>query len=333
MPHESKLSIETVDRLISIAINGIPEGITSISIAEHLSTIKIRVCGEGYEAAIPGEQLRTLWELQADLYRLAAFALHGSTDIRVLSQEERQQFELKVKVEKGSFVSNIETSDFWSALFVNAVGKMSGVEIGLTIGGCALIICGKLIWDRYNQRLEILAKENTQQKQTEALVKQNEDLVRVVEAFTATGQNTAKSCIEKTSNVISTTAERFAKRGHKISSLEVAGMTYNEQDIEKLKERSRSDPTPVDTVSDLYQILAIDKGIDPWSIKIREDFGGNECNVRFAKAAIDGDGEKAASDLLEAFSQDKFVQLEITLGKKRNLINSVELIDPPTVEK
>ncbi len=250
MPHESKLSIETVDNLISIAVNGIPEGITSISIAEHLSTIKIRVCGEGYEAAIPGEQLRTLWELQADLYRLAAFALHGSADMRALSQGERQQFELKVKVEKGSFVSNIVTSDFWSALFVNAVGKMSGMEIGLTISGCTLIICGKLMWDRYNQRLEILAKENTQQKQAEALVK-------VVEAFTATEQNKVKSCIEKTGNVISTTAERFAKRGHKISSLEVAGATYNKQGIENLKERS----------------------------------------------------------------------------KKRNLINSVELIDPPTVEK
>lgn len=98
----SCLTVSTLDDLLSIATNGIPEDVTSIKISEELSTIKVRVCGEGYGACIPGEQLRTLWELQADLYRLAAFAIHGSTDIRVLTQEQRHQFELKVKVEKGS---------------------------------------------------------------------------------------------------------------------------------------------------------------------------------------------------------------------------------------
>ena len=318
----SCLTVSTLDDLLSIATNGIPEDVTSIKISEELSTIKVRFCGEGYGACIPGDQLRTLWELQADLYRLAAFAIHGSTDIRVLTQEQRHQFELKVNVEKGSWLSEIVTSDFWNAFFVNTVGKMTGTEIGLTIGGCALLICGYLAWSRYNRRLEIVAKEDTQMAQTESLVK-------VVEAFTAKENPKATTCLEKTGESLVSAAEKIAKRGHGMSSLEVAGLSYNGEDIDRMKARVRGDSESADTFSGLFQILAIDKGNEPWSIKLRDQFSNEELSARFAKDAVDGDGEEAASNLLSAFSSDTLVSLEITLGKKRNLINSVEILPSP----
>lgn len=318
---EPPLTVSTLDELLSVATNGIPEGVTSFKISQDLSTLRVRVCGKGYGASIPGEQLRTLWELQTDLYRLAAFAIHGSTDIRVLTQEERHQFELKVTVEEGSWLSEIATADFWSAFFEHTVGKMSGAELGLTIGGCALLICGYLSWSRYNQRLEIVEKEKTQQKQTDSLV-------RVVESFTSKENTKANACLERTGDALTATAEKIAKRGHDISSLEVAGMSYDDQDIERMRARTRADSESADTISSLYQILAVDKGNVPWSIKLRDKFSGEELSVRFAKDAIDGDGEIAASDLLKAFSSDTPATFEITLGKKRNLINSVEVFYP-----
>ena len=75
-----------------------------VTLDDELTTIRIEVDGEGYGAFIPGEQLRTLWELQEAFYRLAAFALYETTDIRKLSPEERQLFELKVVTENGCWL-------------------------------------------------------------------------------------------------------------------------------------------------------------------------------------------------------------------------------------
>lgn len=318
MPIEnSTYHIDSIDDLIHTAIHGIPENITKLTISPEISTIHIHVSGEGYGASIPGEQLRTLWELQENLYRLAAFAIHGSSDIRSLG-DLRHQFEVTITVDEGSWVTDIATGEFFTALFENTFGKMTGTEIAWTICLCALLIAGYLAWDSRNKRIEAIEKEKTTQKM-------GENLVDVVNSFNRSHSTFSEQCVAHTSVSIENTAEKLAKRGSGISSMEVAGRSYGTKEIESLRARAKSEPDRSDNLCGDFYILAVDKGILPWSIKLRSDIDNSELLVKLAPDAIDGDGEQARNDVLTAFSEDLLVNCEITIGKKRNLINSIAI--------
>ena len=314
----STYHIDSIDDLIHTAIHGIPEGITKLTISPDISTIHIHVCGEGYGASIPGEQLRTLWELQENLYRLAAFALHGSSDIRSLG-DLRHQFEVTITVDKGSWITDIATGEFFTAFFENTFGKMTGTEIAVTISFCALLITGYLSWNSRNKRIEAIEKEKTTQKM-------GENLVDVVNSFNQSHSRFSEQCVSHTSASIEKTAEKLAKRGGGISSMEVAGRSYGTEEIELLRARSKSEPDHFDNLCGDFHIVAVDKGGLPWSIKLRSDLDNSEIWVKLAPDAIDGDGEQAQNDVLTAFHKDLPINCEITIGKKRNLINSISMI-------
>lgn len=315
----SVLQVDSLDQILKIATQGVEASYRNAVFSREWSTIRIRVTGDGYGAEIPGEQLRTLWELQECLYRLAAYALHGTTDIRSLTQEERHQFEFKVTLKEGSWISEIATAEFWSSLFENTVGKMSGAEIGLTFGACTLLVCGCVAWNRYNRRLEVVEQAKEQAKTSQ---QQAEALVRVVESFNKNG-GVAKNYVEKTGECLIETAEKLAKRGHNIKSIAVAGNTYGEQELDVLRARAKSVTDVPDAISSLFVIEAIDKSGSSWSLKLQDVFDESEIYARLAPDAIDGDGELAKQTAMKAFNDDSQVLVGITLGSKRNLITSI----------
>lgn len=311
--------IKDVESLTLLAKGEIDGSHCKLSFDPCIASITIRVEGENYGAFIPGEQLRTLWELQEDFYRLAAFILHDTTDIRSLTQEERQLFEFKVETQKGSWLGQILTGDFWSSLFENTVGKMSGIEIGLTICGCVLIGAGYLAWDSRNKRLIALEKEKTDQIKSE-------NLTKIIESFNNANSDRLKACCEQADVALLSSAERIAKRSHGANSVSVGNRVFDKDEIDQLKARSKSERVESMSTSGSFEILSLDKGSSVWTMKVRNEVTGEELVVKLAPDAIDGDGEEAKRVALDAFYQDQPIELEATLGKKRNLVTSIECI-------
>lgn len=315
----SVLQVDSLDQILKVATQGVEASYRNAVFSREWSTIRIRVTGDGYGAEIPGEQLRTLWELQECLYRLAAYALHGTTDIRSLTQEERHQFEFKVTLKEGSWISEIATAEFWSSLFENTVGKMSGAEIGLTFGACTLLVCGCVAWNRYNRRLEVVEQAREQAKTSQ---QQAEALVRVVESFNKNG-GVAKNYVEKTGECLIETAEKLAKRGHNIKSIAVAGNVYEGCELDALRARVKNMMDIPDVMTSLFFIVAVDKSGASWALKLKDIFDDSETSARLTPDAIDGDGELAKRMVMEAFNDDSPIWVVITLGSKRNLITSI----------
>lgn len=71
------------------------------ALTEEELTLTIKIKGEGFDSSITGEVARSLWELQENLYRSAAFVLHGQPNIKKLSQEERDNLTLTFKIKEG----------------------------------------------------------------------------------------------------------------------------------------------------------------------------------------------------------------------------------------
>lgn len=321
---KSILDLNSLNDLLLLAKGNIPEGTNNIKLSDEFSKVTIRVEGEGYGAFIPGEQLRSLWELQNDFFRLAAFALHGTTDIRTLTPDERKSFEIRVKTKEGSWLGEVITSDFWSSFFANTVGKMTGFELGLTITVCALICAGTIGWNSYNKRLEAIKREETEKGKYETIKE-------VVELFTQSNSKFGISCVEQTDSTLNSVAERIAKRSHNADHIVVASKSFDKQKIEQLKVRAKAEPTESDTILSRYRILALDKSSElSWSMKVKDEITEEEFLAKLAPDAIDGDGEEAKRIANEAFFQNSLVELEVAVGKKRNLINSIEPVQMPS---
>ena len=77
------IEINNFEELLEFAEAGVKPGQKQLKLSPELGVLVIHVEGEGYGNFIPGEQLRSLWQIQEDFFRLAAYALHGTTALSV----------------------------------------------------------------------------------------------------------------------------------------------------------------------------------------------------------------------------------------------------------
>lgn len=320
------IEINNFEELLEFAEAGVKPGQKQLKLSPELGVLVIHVEGEGYGNFIPGEQLRSLWQIQEDFFRLAAYALHGTTDIRTLTPDERQLFEIKLTTKDGSWLENIPTSEFWNAIFANTVGKMDGGQIEVTIAICVFLVSGVLIYKSRDKRLVAIEQEKTKQSEFNAL-----------SATIAKGQELlaggkSNSYIERTGQAIDDAAIGIAKRSRGANSISVAGRKLNKEEIEQLKSRSKTEREEPSSVSSVFNILAVDKSTDVWVIKVQDVDGlaDQPMLVRLSPEAINDEsdeGRLAQEIINDAFYKGNKVNLEILLRKKQNLlINASEYI-------
>lgn len=93
----------------------------------------------GYNSEINSPFLGAYSEIQDEVYRLVALSTGGTSDIRTLSQEQLDKYQLRVKVGKGSSVFSDNLPDILEKLAVQLAGKMTGTEAVVVILGLALL--------------------------------------------------------------------------------------------------------------------------------------------------------------------------------------------------
>lgn len=324
-----EFKITTVSDLLNLLERQEEIDATRIHLDKTLTTIVLRVEGEGYGAFIPGEQTRTLWELQQSFYRLAAFAVHGTTDIRSLTTEERKKFELRIVIKEGSLIGEICTDQYWKELISKVVGKMSGTSLALTIVGCAVVASGYFCFDSHNQRLV----QQSQQESDISIAQQETKRFQIfADAMSEKDALFYKAMMGQTDDGIKEVAIQIAKRSPDAVSVSIGSVRYDSEEIAAVRSRAKSDPEVSESISGLFQIVGVDKSNSSWQLKLRGKFDHEEVSVRFAPEAIDGDGDQAKSAIMKAFAEDKFVAVDVSLGKKRNLLNAISIFEEDKTE-
>lgn len=81
-------------------VQAVRDAVTAAVSANPAFAIEIK--GENYNASLPADALNGLYEFQYSLYRAVAYVLHGEDDVRRLSKEDLQKFELVFEFAEGS---------------------------------------------------------------------------------------------------------------------------------------------------------------------------------------------------------------------------------------
>lgn len=131
-------------------------------------TLNIHLTAVPEDGTISSGTMEAILELQRSLYRTHALLSTGNDDLRSLSRSDREQYELRLKVEKGSSDLTINLSEIISKYGNDVIAKMTGTELLILVLGLALIYGGRLVLGEFiraktEQRKNASDDENTRQ--------------------------------------------------------------------------------------------------------------------------------------------------------------------------
>lgn len=122
------------------------------------------------EATISTSMMAAILDLQTSIYRTHALLTTGSDSLRHQTRIEREQFELRVKVEKGSSDLSINLPDIIAKYGNDLISKMTGTELLILVLGLALIYAGKLVVSEYFSQKTALRKIASDDDKTKQLL-------------------------------------------------------------------------------------------------------------------------------------------------------------------
>lgn len=108
-------------------------------------TLNLHLSEVPEDGTIGSSTMAAILELQKSLYRTHALLSTGSENLRTQTRFERELFELRLKVEKGSSDLTINLSEIISKYGNDVIAKMTGTELLILVLGLALLYTGKLV--------------------------------------------------------------------------------------------------------------------------------------------------------------------------------------------
>lgn len=111
---------------------------------------EITIRGEDFDGGIPTRIMPALLDLQRKVDEAHARLVYG--DVRRLSKDERRETELIVRVRPGSSIFSTDLSQVLTNIAQQAIGKMTGTQIVVSILSVAAITGGVLAFKFYLAR-------------------------------------------------------------------------------------------------------------------------------------------------------------------------------------
>lgn len=157
---EKSLKGELVLKLSDIQFEGWPK-------------LKMHLVGDKYHQTITPPVMKGLLEFQRSLYRSYAISRYNTPNIRILSREEREEFEIEVKVSDGSSGYEIDLQELLIRLIEQVGAKMEPVHLITLVLGIGVLYTGqsalRLFLDNRKEVREKELRSEDQRAQIEAL--------------------------------------------------------------------------------------------------------------------------------------------------------------------
>lgn len=159
--------------------------------------------GRDWDSTVPTRVMSPLLEIQKDINRAYTSIKYGDSNLRKLKDEERDELEVVVKVEKGSSIFDADLWKQFSSMAEVAIGRMNGDQIVITVLGVALAITAPVMYKAWlasrqkekeiANQLELSKQETERLKVFSEAVKSSPSLQTVREDAQATHNRLLKA--------------------------------------------------------------------------------------------------------------------------------------------
>lgn len=127
---------------------GIPDGLFEI-VFDEWPVLEFKLQGEKFNSSLTVKVMEGFIDLQKNLNRTYAQIRYNKPSSRILTDVEREELEIVVRVDKGSSLFQVDLQGAAETIFKGAVAQMNGPEIVVAILGGALIWGGVTVAKAY----------------------------------------------------------------------------------------------------------------------------------------------------------------------------------------
>lgn len=151
---------------------------------EDWPILRLEYKGEKFQGTITPDIAKALVDLQEVMNRVYMQAVHGTTSLIGLEQNDKRKLELVATVEEGSSLIDINLGDYAEKLATDLVGKMSSTEIIITVIGVSIVLTAGWVWKSHlKNRSETRQKELDNESRLQLSLQETERLRIVTEAM------------------------------------------------------------------------------------------------------------------------------------------------------
>lgn len=228
-----------------------------IEFTGELESVFIRITGEKYHSTVPGVFARGVWGLQEEVYRAVAYALYGTEDLRKLSKEDYERFNLVFEVDEGSSALQAAVTAFMASL-ATGLSDMDDTSKLIAVLGVAVILTtgfvvsriGRAHYEAQTKKLEMDGSIKVEEVRSKAEVERMAETTKQIQAMV--GENPVVSQFERATM---TGARQIVKSVPDATSATVGITSFDREAIKEIGARAARDIPVSDTLKEEFIII------------------------------------------------------------------------------
>jgi len=302
--------------------------------AGEVAAIELSVDGPQFHQSVPGSFARGLWGFQEEIYRAVAVSLYGTDDLRRLSREDFENFNLVFKVTEGSTGLGATITDFMAQLSkglsemddAHKLRAILGVATVLTTG-YAVHNIGDAHYQAQVKKIEVEGQVRLEEVRSEAETRRLAEVAQIVDSLV--GRDPSVQAFKHA------TAEgtKHALKSAPNAAAATYGVTSFDQDaIKEITARSARESTDRVTVTDLFMVTGHRRppGADVARFSLSNRDGEISAIVDLSDAGPLSEEQQAR--FWEAVQEQKMIYLQVTVSSKGGVVKQAVIEDMPDPE-
>ncbi|CAK3240401.1 conserved hypothetical protein [Vibrio crassostreae] len=232
-------------------------------------SLNIHVVGEKFDSSLTPSLMKGFLELQKGINRSYCLVKYGTPNTNVLTNQERQELEIQVKVGKGSTTTSIDLQSLLTNIGSKVIDKMDPTTLAITLVSLGLIWAGKASYAQYlESRRQIRETEVKSEETREMLTNQRFMSEQETERTRLLTQTLADNVqIAALNNVATDSKSALIKELGTSSKSTIQGIDLEGETAAELSKNARRKSIDV-AFNALFRILLVDSS-DPDSFKVR----------------------------------------------------------------
>lgn len=291
--------------------------LTGLSFDGELARLNIVINGERYKGTVPSELARSLWDYQESLYKAVAQVLYGSEDMRKLTSEQRESFELVFRISEGSTDAEAKLSTFLERL-ADGLTNMSDRNKCIT-----LVLIAVVMATGYGAStvIESQAAAKLEQIKADTQIASEQEKTRQFQVFAATlAQNDEAKRLAQAGDEGTRAIMRGAPDA---SSLKVGRVRFTSSEIHEVNQRAPKIKSDAKVIQEEFSIFGADTRHNSSTRYTLSRHDGTE----FSVTVNHDDFQQADLDRLWAAARErKGIRLEVNLTLNRGVVRAAQIV-------
>ena len=231
--------------------------------------LSLYIKGSKFDSSLTPSLMKGFLELQKGINRSYCLVKYGTPNTNVLTKAEREELEIKVKVEGGSTTTGVDLQSLLTNIGTKVIDKMDPTTLAITLVSLGLIWAGKTSYAAYLENRRQTRENEVKSEETREMLKSQQFMSEQETERTRllTQVMLSNNAVSNVSKVADDTKAALIKELGTTASSTIQGISVDGEMAAELAKNARRKSIDV-AFNARFRILTVDS-TDPETFKVR----------------------------------------------------------------